>query len=381
MAIIFKRGNKLYLEFFDITKNKKRQKSTGLEDTKANRLHLQNIVIPQLEHRQQQEQRPIAKNLEYYINFYLKTKENLVTYIEIQSKTNMILEHFGNISITKISPLECKSYILSLKIATKTKRNYLNVLSGIFDIACEDLIIKDNPTKFIKLIKSQQELEKDDIEPFTKDDIQNLLNTSDGMLKDFLGISFYTGARPGELLALKIQDIDFVNNTIAIYKQYTKRKLKEVLKTKGSKRIIPLFSPAVPYFKSLIENAKSNMSFYLFARDTNSTLYSIDNIRGKKQYGRYTKLLETCNLSYRKIYNTRHTFAIHMLQSGFLSASEIAQILGHTSSKTMFDHYAKFIKGEQLKINRNIDIFAVNCTVSESTDTFTDTDTFYENIG
>jgi len=47
----------------------------------------------------------------------------------------------------------------------------------------------------------------------------------------------------------------------------------------------------------------------------------------------------------------------------------------------MFDHYAKFIKGEQLKINRNIDIFAVNCTVSESTDTFTDTDTFYENIG
>jgi len=39
----------------------------------------------------------------------------------------------------------------------------------------------------------------------------------------------------------------------------------------------------------------------------------------------------------------------------------------------MFDHYAKFIKGEQLKINRNIDIFAVNCTVSESTDTFTDT--------
>ncbi len=358
MATIFKRGNKLYLEFFDITKNKKRQKSTGLEDTKANRLHLKNIVIPQLEHRQKQEPKPQVKKLEYYINFYLQTKENLVTYLEILSKTNMILEYFENVAITDITPLQCKEYIFSLEVSTKTKRNYLNILTGIFNIACEDLIIKNNPTKFIKLIKSQQELEKDDIEPFSKSDIQNLLNKSDGILKDFLGISFYTGARPGELLALKIQDIDFVNNTISIYKQYTARKLKEVLKTKGSKRVIPLFSPAIPYFKSLILNAKSYNSSYLFARDINSTLYSVDNIRGKKSYGKYTKLLESCNLSYRKIYNTRHTFAIHMLQSGFLSASEIAQILGHTSSKTMFDHYAKFIKGEQLKIDRNIDIFA-----------------------
>jgi integrase len=285
MATIFKRGNKLYLEFFDIQKNKKRQKSTGLEDTKSNRLHLENIIIPQLEYRQKQEPKPIIKRFEYYINFYLKTKENLVTYPEIHAKTNLILEHFGNVPIDNVTPLQCKEYIFSLDVSTKTKRNYLNVLSGIFDVACEDLVIKNNPTKFIKLIKSQKELEKDDIEPFSKSDIQNLFNNSSGILKDFLGISFYTGARPVELLALKIQDIDFVNNTISIYKQYTARKLKEVLKTKGSKRIIPLFSPAIPYFKSLIENAKSNMSSYLFARDKNSTLYSIDNIRGKKGMG------------------------------------------------------------------------------------------------
>ncbi|RLA83792.1 MAG: hypothetical protein DRG78_03355 [Epsilonproteobacteria bacterium] len=359
MATIFKRGNKLYLEFFDINKNKTRQKSTGLEDTKSNRVHLTNIIIPQLEHRQQQEEpKPMVKKIEYYIDFYLKTKENLVTYFEILSKTNSILEHFGNVPITEISPLLCKDYILSLSVSTKTKRNYLNVLSGIFAIACEDLAIRDNPTKYIKLIKTQQELSQADVEPFSKDDIQNLLNNSSGILKDYLGISLYTGARPGELLALKIEDIDFVSNTISISKQYTARKLKDVLKTKGSKRVIPLFSNAIPYFNSLIKNAKSNMSSYLFARDTDSTLYSIDNIRGKKEYGKYTKLLEACDLSYRKIYNTRHTFAIYMLQSGFLSASEIAQILGHTSSKTMFDHYAKFIKGEQLKINRNIDIFA-----------------------
>lgn len=379
MAIIFKRGNKLYLEFFDIIKNKKRQKSTGLEDTKENRLHLQNVIIPQLENKIKSEPKPIGKTLTFYINFYLKSKENLVTYFEIESKTNIILKHFGDINIVSIKPLECKAFILDLKVSTKTKRNYLNVLSGIFDVACEDLVIKNNPTQFIKLIKSQKELEQEDIEPFSKEDISNLLNSSSGLLKDFLGIAFYTGARTGELLALKIQDIDFINNTISISKQFTARKLKDTLKTKGSKRIIPLFAPAVPYFNSLIEYAKDNRSFYLFSKlGKPNELNSIDNIRGTKRYGIWSKLLKECDLTYRKLYNTRHTFAIHMLKSGYISASEIAQILGHTSSKTMFDHYAKFIKGEQLKIDRNIDIFANENTI---TDSFTDTDNFKLKFG
>jgi hypothetical protein len=66
-----------------------------------------------------------------------------------------------------------------------------------------------------------------------------------------------------------------------------------------------------------------------------------------------------------------------MLKSGYISASEIAQILGHTSSKTMFDHYAKFIKGEQLKINRNIDIFSEK---NKITDNSTDSCHFKLNV-
>jgi len=379
MMIIKKKGRKyLYLKFFDITKQKTIERSTKLEDTLENREKIKKEIIPAIE-AALKSQKPLSanKNLEDYINWYLKSKENLTTYFEIEAKTKIILKYFKNVNIKEISPLQCEEFILNLNLSTKTKRNYLNVLKGIFDTACKDLEIKDNPTQFIKLIKTQQELEKEDIQPFSKDEVDKLLKVSIGILRDYLGIGFYTGARSGEILALKIQDIDFENKTININSQFTKRVLKKSLKTKGSIRTIPLFESVIPYFKSLVSRAIKNKSFYLFSKDDEpNILYSIDNIRGKKQYGPWSKLLKRCNLEYRKIYQTRHTFAIHMLNSGAMTTSQIASILGHTSSKTMFDHYAKFIKGEQLNINRNIDIFAKKDTV----DTLVDSRHFENNF-
>lgn len=361
--MIIKKTNRkyLYLKFFNNYKNKMVEKSTGLIDNNENRLHLTNEVIPELQKQLKGSAKAIVKAkrlLEDYINIYLKIKENLATYCDIEAKSKVILKYFGNIDVTSVTPLQCKEFILGLEVSTKTKRNYLNVLKGIFDIANEDMIIKENPTRFIKLIKTEAELGKDDIEPFSKQQVELLLNTATGKLKDFLGISFYTGARPGELLALKVQDIDFINNTISITKQYTKGKLKNSLKTSGSKRVIPLFAPAMPYFQNLIEDARDKKSFHLFSKDSDNTkLYSIDNIRGTKSYGVYSKLLEKCNIEYRKIYQTRHTFIVNMLNTQHVKITDIAQIVGHSSTQMIMTVYAKFIKGEQLKINRNIDIF------------------------
>ena len=164
-----------------------------------------------------------------------------------------------------------------------------------------------------------------------------LLNNATGKLKDFLGISFYIGARPGELLGLKIQDIDFEKNTISITKQFTKRTLKKTLKTKGSTRVIPLFAAAIPYLQSLIQEAKINKSFYLFSKVGKPTsLYSIDNIRGRKGSGIWSRLLKKCNIEYRKIYQTRHTFITHALNSGNFKVMDIAQIVGHNGPEMIY---------------------------------------------
>jgi integrase len=55
---------------------------------------------------------------------------------------------------------------------------------------------------------------------FSLDEIDILLNTSEKKLKNFLGISFFTGMRSTELLALKWDDVDFATDTVSITKLF-----------------------------------------------------------------------------------------------------------------------------------------------------------------
>jgi integrase len=46
-----------------------------------------------------------------------------------------------------------------------------------------------------------------------------------------------------------------------------------------------------------------------------------------------------------------------MLKKSNLSVIEIAQIVGHTTTQMIIKHYAKYIKDEHLRIDRNIKLF------------------------
>ena len=69
------------------------------------------------------------------------------------------------------------------------------------------------------------------------------------------------------------------------------------------------------------------------------------------------KLLEECNLAYRKPYATRHTYIVTMLKNSNLSILQIAQIVGHTTTQMIIQNYGKYIKGEHLKLDRNLKLF------------------------
>ncbi|KIM07807.1 MAG: hypothetical protein KU28_04960 [Sulfurovum sp. PC08-66] len=64
-----------------------------------------------------------------------------------------------------------------------------------------------------------------------------------------------------------------------------------------------------------------------------------------------------CGIVHRKLYTTRHTFIVTMLKKSNLSVIEIAQIVGHTTTQMIIKHYAKYIKDEHLRIDRNIKLF------------------------
>jgi len=278
MVKMFKRGNgRLYIEYK--LDGKTVQKSTGLPDTPQNRTLVKKEVIPALERKLLlgEVNRSKPKKFQHYADIFLADKQHLKTYDQIESIIKVLNERFGDMNIHKITRGDVKDFVRD-------------------DLAIDDEIIKDNPCNNIKLPSHKAK----EIEPFTPKEVQILLDNAGDWMRLFLAISFYTGMRTGEVLALMHSEIDFRAKVIHIKRSINKGKL----------------------------------------------------------------LLEKCDIPYRKVNATRHTFIVSMLKYSDLSILEVAQLAGHTNTKMIVSNYGKFIKGEHLQIDRNISIFTDKSTDS-----------------
>ena len=119
---------------------------------------------------------------------------------------------------------------------------------------------------------------------------------------------------------------------------------------------MPIFSPLLPHIARLMKSK----SLYLFCDKDGANFKDIAYIRGKAPYGAWAKLLKKCDIRYRKIYQTRHTFATHMLMSGKYDLLTIARWMGHVNIQILIKNYAKFIKGEKINIENDFDPFATD---------------------
>lgn len=350
MASIYSRKGILQVKY----KNEDgwKQKSTGLQDTPKNRKKVEWELLPALaQHLEVKAQVKDKEPIEKYARLYLLKKEDLKTYWEIQKRVEKIVEFFKKRDIREIKVSELRAWLNMFDVATKTIKSYVVDCKGIFDIALEEEILSKNPFVHIKVAKSNKESEE--IVPFTSLEVERILTHAPKPLKNFLAIGFYTGMRSGEILGLQLSDIE--THSILV-KRSISRGIVSTPKTAKSIREVPLFDVLRPYLKDQIQTAREQKSIYLFSNE-GKHLYSVDSIRGKKPYGAWAKVLSELDISYRKVYNTRHTFITAMLKSGALSVLEIAQIVGHTNSKMILENYARFIKGEHLKIRSSFNPF------------------------
>ena len=66
-----------------------------------------------------------------------------------------------------------------------------------------------SPLTIKSKFKKLNDVEDEEIYPFNKDEIINILNSVTGNLYYFIVIMLYTGMRPGEIISLTWKDIDF----------------------------------------------------------------------------------------------------------------------------------------------------------------------------
>ena len=246
--------------------------------------------------------------------------------------------------INEIKPLILEDWqnklLLNYKASSVTK--YRSILYSILEKAFINDVIKFNPMSKVKsplTIKSKfkklDDIEDEEIYPFNKDEIINILNSVTGNLYYFIVIMLYTGMRPGEIISLTWKDIDFDKKRIAVDKTTVNGKVGNV-KTQSSVRYVDII-PILEYeLKNLYKDSPNNE--YLLLSSHNKPFYSHDIIAK-----RFKELLVNISIKERKLYNLRHTFASTMITQG-QNILWVSRMLGHKDVSITLKVYARFIK-------------------------------------
>jgi integrase len=292
-----------------------------------------------------------------YIDFYLEVKKrelkpsSLHKYIGILN--NYIYPYFGSFTCKEANNMHnIRSFLLEIdklspkgKLTNKTTKDVLMILGGCLQESYYDEQIEKNHISMLRSLKSLKPV----INPFARHEVKALLANSHGWFNVFLNVALYTGMRTGEIMALSVKDIDLDNNIIHINKTRGKFGVSSP-KTQTSIRDIPIFKPLK---LALMGYLSTHDNEWLFVNQYGFPFNSSKNIN----YRHYRPLLRKCELPYRRLYETRHTFATNMLDSGKFSVNEIARFMGHSNTQMIFNRYTKFIESEKRRDNSLIDIY------------------------
>lgn len=175
----------------------------------------------------------------------------------------------------------------------------------------------------------------DGVNPFTLEEIEQLLLKSGGYLKNFIGIMSRTGMRPGELTGLRWSDVDFDNEIIKVRRTRILGK-NGPPKKKASVRDVEMLLGVKDFFQAQFELTGNNSNGDVFLNSSNEPFYSHDIIA--KQF---KSLLDKKDKRY--LYQLRHSFATMMISEGE-DILWVSKMLGHKSSDITLKAYAKAFK-------------------------------------
>lgn len=253
--------------------------------------------------------------------------------------------YFKNAIISNIKAIDIQNFFnsISKKSSLESMKKYKNCLSGIFKMAVDNDYCTKNPCLNIKLVS---EIEDKIKRTYTKRQAY-LVSRFARDHKDGLGIILMLdyGLRKGELLGLKLSDINFKNKTLHIQRSVVDVKNKNTgkvevkikpPKNKQSNREIPL--------KNTTINRLSQLSTEFIISNTKGSVYSPHNW-SMRNYKKFMNDMHNHYLKYNidipilSPHELRHTRATLWVNSG-KNLFAIASVLGHSDLKMLQQRYA-----------------------------------------
>lgn len=269
----------------------------------------------------------------------------------------LVLPALGHIKLTELKPVHVQQFIKQLsnmpklrrdgkpdksgaKLSPATVRRKLAVLQSMLTLATKLGYISNNPADAKRL--TLPKMPRPEIEIFTKQQasfILQCLKDESLQFQAMIQLAIFTGAREGELVALKFSDIDFTTRKMTISRSAYKLK-GEPVRTKppksGRARTVTLNSSCVELLQRLsqqhtLERMKLGTAWngddWVFTQWDGSIMHTQTPSR------QFDKFLKKNGIPHRKFHSLRHTSATLLLYNG-TDLKTVQERLGHADFTT-----------------------------------------------
>lgn len=283
-----------------------------------------------------------------FLDKYAKNNLSDTTIINYKYQLNKhILPDIGHYKINSLKKLHvqdlanklCEEYNLS----SKTIKNDIKLISAILEKGIEWELLKSNVAHKVAIPNNKNKPKKEQ-EIYNNEEIKllfNALDKTEDPFKTMVYVSFYTGARRGEVLALRWKDIDFQNNIVHIQQNKVRTVNGTTFKETKNKRSREFVAPEV-----LIKKLKE---FYN-NQDKEELLFNIYPSTYSRQWSEFVK---ANNLKYITLHDLRHTNG-SLLASKGVDIVTIAKRLGHLPA-TASAYYLHAVSEEDKKASQKLD--------------------------
>ena len=283
--------------------------------------------------------------LSSFIPMYLDIKKDILaprtyeTYTKICN--DLIIPLLGHIKLIDLKPAHVQQFIKYIQNNSKTKpspstiKRKLAVLQSVLHQAVKLGLIQTNPANAERLTTPKVITPK--VEIFTKQEAIEMLSCLEDeplQYKVVVYLAIMSGAREGELTALKFSDVDFINNRITIERAAYKLKGEPIM-TKPPKdndvRTIKIDEYTIDLIRQLkAENERERIRLgtawkgdeWIFTTWNGSIMHPATPSHW------FRKFLKRHGLKHRKFHALRHTSATLQLLGG-INIKQVSGRLGH----------------------------------------------------
>ena len=301
-----------------------------------------------------------------WLDDYIKAVRRPSTYERYsQALERHIYPVLGNRLVTEITRGEVRNHLLRLYNGGLSKsmiRIIHACISGPMAYALDEDIITANPiTGLTKRL--QLKADKEPVEPMTREETKHFLESCLEMFPEsefptyhpFFLCAFRTGMRLGELLGLRLGDIDWHGRFIEVKRAY-KRGYIGPTKTGKARRVDisdHLADVLNRLYKRRIEEAmKSGKSRDILGEP----VFQRDGNPMEQNFIRrvFKRILFKAGMRDMRFHAIRHTYASQLLSEG-ISPVYVKEQLGHSSIQMTVDIYGRWIPNQNREAVNRLD--------------------------